>query len=356
MTRGSYEKDPSKSNWWSSGKKAWGSYDKNDDKMTGAYKDWVMSKDNYHWGKFVDDNKYVSEEWAKKQKGDENKPQDGYTDLDKWSFGKDYYGENAEKNNWRVGSNVINNAGGWNMRKVVNQHEQYAPTAGFSDDDIATTHLFKHPKIGTNEKLADRVHMKSFNIPYVQDKWASHYNAIHDNPRETRETFGPQSSTANNQDAAQKFKDKKVEEVMHGGGGSSEPGPNPNQNTSQGSSNPGVPTAQTETDWNQYTMSQPDLMQDWHAQKDSMTAEEYGRDHYDKYGKAEGRMTDWSSDDEGADFEAYTRGNEDLYKSWVDQINGTGNAKTAKAFGEEHWYKHGKGEGRTLNQQQRQEK
>ena len=215
MARGTSGKkinDPS-DNWWSGGKTAWGSYDKEDEEMTGAFRDWARTNDNYHWGKFVDDNKQVSKAWAKKQKWDENKPQDGYTDLDKWSFGKDYY-EKAGKPNQ-------GNYQAWDMRKVVNQHEQYAPTAGFSDDDIATTHLFKHPKIGTNEKLADRVHMKSFNIPYVQDKWASHYNAIHGTSDSAAEGLAKfdhinnPAGAANNQDAAQKFKDKKTQEVQN---------------------------------------------------------------------------------------------------------------------------------------------
>ena len=388
-------------NWWSGGNTAWGGYDKKDEKMASAYKDWAMSKDNYHWGKFVDENKQVSDAWSKHQKWDENKPQDGYTDLDKWSFGQDYYGRNSDPK--------AGNYQAWNMRKVADQHAEWAPSAGFSDDDIVATHSFKHPKIATNEKLAGREHWKSFDMPAVQDKWASHYNTIYgtsdsaaeglakfdhiNNSEKTMKkkanddwmsgSVGGQEGPPQQQTEAQKFKDKKTQQVQNaiqqgGGGGYSEPGPNPYQNTSQGerniqgvkrhsqvmgpqsdqptSSSPMLqrnPTEAPDTNWEEYTKSQPDLYYDWYdgGHRDNMTMGEYGKKHYDEYGKAEGRMTDWSSDDEGADFEAYTRGNEDLYQAWVDSID-LNNPVTAAAFGEKHWYKHGKAEGRTLNQVQ----
>ena len=75
-------------NWWSGGNTAWGGYDKKDEKMSGAYKDWAMSNDNYHWGKFVDENKSIQQGW-------ESNRQEGYGDKEKWEYGKDYYSKNS---------------------------------------------------------------------------------------------------------------------------------------------------------------------------------------------------------------------------------------------------------------------
>ena len=107
----------------------------------------------------------------------------------------------------------------------------------------------------------------------------------------------------------------------------------------------------TEIDWDQYTTNQYDLRKAWESEGSGESASDWGKRHYNTSGKAEGRQTDWISDDEGADWEGYTKSNKDLNAHWQSQ----GGDQTAAEFGESHWYSHGKEEGRTLNQQQAQD-
>jgi len=122
--------------------------------------------------------------------------------------------------------------------------------------------------------------------------------------------------TLTQQQKAQDFKDKKVEEVKNN------------------------------IDWNQYTTNQYDLRKAWESEGSGESAADWGKKHYNRSGKAEGRQTDWISDDEGADWEGYTKSHKDLNDHW----RSLGGDQTAAEFGESHWYNHGKGEGRTLNQ------
>ena len=102
----------------------------------------------------------------------------------------------------------------------------------------------------------------------------------------------------------------------------------------------------TEIDWDQYTTNQYDLRKAWESEGSGESASDWGKRHYNTSGKAEGRQTDWISDDEGADWEGYTKSNKDLNDHWQS----LGGDQTAAEFGESHWYNHGKKEGRTLNQ------
>jgi len=122
--------------------------------------------------------------------------------------------------------------------------------------------------------------------------------------------------TLTQQQKAQDFKDKKVEEVKNN------------------------------IDWNQYTTNQYDLRKAWESEGSGESAADWGKRHYNTFGKADGRQTDWISDDEGADWEGYTKSHKDLNDHW----RSLGGDQTAAEFGESHWYNHGKGEGRTLNQ------
>ena len=90
------------------------------------------------------------------------------------------------------------------------------------------------------------------------------------------------------------------------------------------------------------------LRKAWESESSGESAAVWGKRHYNTSGKAEGRQTDWISDDEGADWEGYIKSNKDLNDHWQSQ----GGDQTAAEFGESHWYSHGKEEGRTLNQQQ----
>ena len=105
----------------------------------------------------------------------------------------------------------------------------------------------------------------------------------------------------------------------------------------------------TEIDWDQYTTNQYDLRKAWESESSGESAAVWGKRHYNTSGKAEGRPTDWISDDEGADWEGYTKSNKDLNAHWQSQ----GGDQTAAEFGESHWYNHGKEEGRNLTQQQK---